>query len=358
VKGVCRPDELYEELKAKGSLAADYASLGIHDPLPTKALNKRALLDRFSGCLLGGAVGDALGRGVEGRSPGGRWIDEYQPWHGWRSGPKGTITDDTQFTMWLSQSMIANGAIDPQDLVQRFTAEHIRGIGQATSEFVRNVKVLGKRWYESGVVSAGNGVAMRSAPVGLFYREDVKALKLASILQAVVTHNDAMAIASGILTAHAIALLLTMQSSDLSSLVARQSLCHRLADVICGMELNATYQTRNTGEPATLEKRFRQDLPQWLEENPDPIEVNQRYWSGGYVLESLPHAFYCFLRSPDDLHQTLLQAVNSSRDSDTVAAIAGNLSGALNGVQAIPKAYLDELEYRRELEQMGHSLLQ
>jgi hypothetical protein len=60
-----RLDDLYKELKIKGSLTADYAGLGIHDSLPAKALDKRALLDRFSGCLIGGAVGDALGRGVE-----------------------------------------------------------------------------------------------------------------------------------------------------------------------------------------------------------------------------------------------------------------------------------------------------
>jgi ADP-ribosyl-[dinitrogen reductase] hydrolase len=355
--GVGRLNDLYEELRLKGSLAADYAGLGSHDPLPANALDKLALFERFSGCVLGGAVGDALGRCVEGRPPGEEWIKDYQLWHGWKSGPKGTITDDTQFTMWLSQSMIANGAVDPHDMVQRFTEERIRGVGQATSEFVRNVKIFGKRWYESGVVSAGNGVAMRSAPVGLFYRDDARELKLGSILQAAVTHNDAMAIASGILTAHAIALLLTMQPGDLGSLSARQAFCQRLARVICGMEPTGGYQTRNTKEPATLEQRFRQDLPQWLEENPDPIKVNHRYWSGAYVLESLPHAFYCFLRSPEDFRQTLLQAVNSSRDSDTIAAIAGNLSGALNGARAIPQPYLDDLEFRQELENLGHSLL-
>src|ERR1700730_17097335 len=72
----------------------------------------------------------------------------------------GTITDDTQFSMWLLQSLIANGGVEPHDLVHRFTAKKIRGIGQATREFVRNVKVLGKPLFESGVASAGNGVAM------------------------------------------------------------------------------------------------------------------------------------------------------------------------------------------------------
>jgi ADP-ribosylglycohydrolase len=288
---------------------------------------------------------------------GSEWVEDYRQWHGWKSGPKGTITDDTQFSIWLLQSLIANGGVEPHDLVHRFTAEKIRGIGKATRDFVRNVKVLGKPWFESGVVSAGNGVAMRSAPIGLFYREHSKALKLGSILQAVVTHNDSMAVAGGILTAYAIALLLAMQPSDLVPLVARQDFCRRLAKVIRGLEATGAYRTRNTEEPGTLEQRFRHDLPRWLEQNLDPIEINNHYWSGAYVLESLPQAFYCFLRSPEDFRETLLQAVNSSRDADTVAAIACNLSGTLNGARAIPQPYLDDLEFRQDLEHLAQSLL-
>jgi hypothetical protein len=65
-----RLTDLYEELKANGSLAVDYASLGGDDPLPANALDEGALAERFAGCLLGGAVGDALGRPLEGGSPG------------------------------------------------------------------------------------------------------------------------------------------------------------------------------------------------------------------------------------------------------------------------------------------------
>jgi len=57
------------------------------------------LRDRFRGALVGGAIGDAMGRANEGVSASearARRIREYQPWAGWRGGPKGTITDDTQ----------------------------------------------------------------------------------------------------------------------------------------------------------------------------------------------------------------------------------------------------------------------
>ncbi len=67
------------------------------------------LRDRFRGVLIGGVIGDAMGRANEGGRPsevGERQIRNYQPWHGWRSGPKGTITDDTQMTMWLAESIL------------------------------------------------------------------------------------------------------------------------------------------------------------------------------------------------------------------------------------------------------------
>lgn len=351
-----RLSQLYAEFRTKNPSTIDYATVGEPGDLPRPRLSTRELEERVAGCLLGGAVGDALGRAREGRNPGGEWITDYQPWHGWISGPKGTITDDTQFTMWLLQSLVQTDNLEPEDLVMRFTSETVRGIGQTTLAFVTNVKIGQKQWFESGVPGAGNGVAMRSSPVGLFFREDPAALKLASILQSVVTHDDPMAVASGIITAHAVAALLGTAPRDLEPLEVRQEFCVRLADLIRGMEAAGNYLTRNTREPATLEQRFREDLPRWLAENPEPLAVNERYWSGAYVLESLPHAFYCFLRTPTDFRETLLQAVNTSHDSDTVAAIACNLSGALNGVSAIPQAYLEELEFRDELVSLAQAV--
>ena len=180
------------------------------------------LRDRFRGALIGGAIGDAMGRANEGVRPSEarkRQIRDYQPWHGWRSGPKGTITDDTQMTMWLAESLLAaarrateagtpdlrDHLLDPDDLARRFTRERIRGIGQATREFVRNYGDRGLPWYEAGVVSAGNGTAMRAAPVGLVHLGDPYRIYRDSLLQSVVTHQDSMAIAAAACQAYATA---------------------------------------------------------------------------------------------------------------------------------------------------------
>jgi ADP-ribosylglycohydrolase len=105
------------------------------------------LRDRFGAALVGGAIGDAMGRANEGRparEARARKIREYLPWAGWHGGPKGTITDDTQMTIWLAEAILdevqrameagvadtPGHLVNPDDLAQRFTREEIRGIGQ------------------------------------------------------------------------------------------------------------------------------------------------------------------------------------------------------------------------------------
>ena len=342
--------------------------------LPTKEGNSR-FRDKIRGAIICGAIGDAMGRQVESQTPGTYdpvvW---YTPWHGWKSGPVGTITDDTQMTMWLAESLIANGRLNPDDLAKRFTREYIRGIGQATRQFVTNFKDRSLPWHLSGVASSGNGAAMRAAPVGIFFRNDFDELKLAAGLQAMVTHNDPMAIASSIVMAYATARLLRMDVRELDDLGTMTLFCRDLAEAIEGIEEGGNYATRNDGTPSSLVRRIGTDIPGFLEAKTPPGEVQKEFWSGAYVLESLPFALYCFLYSPGHFDRVLYNAVNESRDSDTVAAMACTLCGALNGLDAnmdrqdrsrhggycdshllsatpiaADKDYLEELEFRDEL---------
>jgi ADP-ribosylglycohydrolase len=103
------------------------------------------------------------------------------------------------------RGQLADCLIDPGDIIERFTREPIRVIGQATREFVHNLKDLGKPWYEAGVRSAGNGTAMRAAPVGLVHLGDLYRIYRDSLLQSVVTHRDSMAIAASACQAYAVA---------------------------------------------------------------------------------------------------------------------------------------------------------
>jgi ADP-ribosylglycohydrolase len=328
-----------------------------------------ALRDRFRGALVGGAIGDAMGRPNEGALrvvARERQLRDYQPWGGWRGGPKGRITDDTQMTMWLAESILAtagkvleagaSGArdllLEPHDLAERFTQERIRGIGQATRAFVHEYKVLGRPWYQAGVASAGNGTAMRAAPVGLVHFRDPYRIYRDSLLQSVITHRDSMAIAAAACQAYAVARAAAAPPSSLGPLEARLALCADLATLLEGLE-RPGYALRGGSGTASLHGRIGLEMPRYLQEGIAPFEG---WHNGAYVLESLPSALWCFLATPEDFEATLFTAVDAGHDADTVAAMACSVSGAYHGLSRLPSRLLDDLEFRDRLIELADGL--
>lgn len=312
------------------------------------------LLDLIRGSYVGLAVGDALGRYLEGLATDLVYLEEY-PSEDMDVPGKGFISDDTQLTMGLSFSLIENGGLHPNHIAGIYAQTKIVGPGRATLEALGKYK-QGVPWYACGTFSAGNGVAMRSSPIGIYYRNDYEALRIASILQAIITHNDHMVIASGILTALATKLVLNMKPDYLSSFENKLKFLKVLAESIKGIEDGEDYKTRNTKVSDSLINRLNNTLPEMLQENISLKEANRILWSGAYVLESLPFAMYAFLRTPQDFNKVLLDGVNYSHDSDTVGAIACSLAGAYNGRSVIDKKFTDTLERRYEIEKMAENL--
>ena len=75
------------------------------------------LRDRYRGALVGGAIGGAMGRPNEGTPTDvarGRRQRAYEPWRGWAAGPVGTVTDDTQMTLWPAESILATADRGPR----------------------------------------------------------------------------------------------------------------------------------------------------------------------------------------------------------------------------------------------------
>ena len=327
------------------------------------------LRDRFRGALIGGAIGDAMGRPNEGRPTEvtrERKIREYQPWHGWAGGPKGTITDDTQMTMWLAESILASTGraagtgegdlrdqvLDPDDLAKRFTRERIRGIGKGTRQFVRNYKDLGKPWHEAGIPSAGNGTAMRAAPVGLVHLGDPYRIYRDSLLQSVVSHRDSMAIAAASCQAYAVARAAAAPPGSLAPLANRVALCAELALLLDGLERPGYPLNGSTGA-ASLHGRIGTELPRFLSTGEAPFAT---WHNGAYVLGSFPCAVWCFLQSPDGFEETLFTAVDAGYDADTVAAMACTLAGAYHGYSRLPRRLIDDLEYHDRLLELADGL--
>jgi ADP-ribosylglycohydrolase len=314
--------------------------------------------DRFRGCLLAGAIGDALGRPAEGRSRKevrrrfGQLTD-FVPWRGWSGGPRGTITDDTQLTMCVAETLLAAGRFDPDDFARRLVAWLPSGRGKGAT-CVSAVEALIARvpWWDAGPASAGNGAAMRAAPVGLRYADDIDGLRVAAALSAAVTHADPMAVASAIAQALAVAWCLHQPAGKLDPVELVTVLGRVLDDVF-----DPGHPERRPGagpQPVRLVDRIR-ILPGLLDATPD--DAFDALYNGAFVLESLPAALWCFLASPEDPERVIVTAVSGGRDADTVAAMAGNLVGAYHGESALPARWTGDLEYAGDLRRLADGLL-
>lgn len=316
---------------------------------------------RVRGCLLGGALGDALGAPVEFESIR-RIRERYGP-EGltglaadWR-GKLGLITDDTQMTLFTVEGLIrrpevaglrraylrwldtqqhpapppANGVIRTGWLREQTWLYSRRAPGNACLSGLRNGQATAPVPFgERGPVnpdSKGCGTVMRSAPFGLRAPSPQHAFELAARC-AQITHGHP----TGYLAAGALAAVVHF-------LVAGEPLAEavrRAADLLL------TYPRH---EETTRALRTAVDLVATGAPGPEKVESLGGAW---VAEEALAIAVYCALTYPEagDLPQALLLAVNHSGDSDSTGAICGNLLGALHGETALPAEWIAQLEGR------------
>lgn len=325
------------------------------------------MLDLFRGSLLWGAVGDAMGREFEGapghvvtarHGPDGP--KKYEPWHGWTSGPTGTITDDTQLTMVVAESLIAaGGAFDADEYVPRLIQwlDYGRGKGRATTKAVRNLED-GVSWTESASTrAAGNGAAMRAAPIGLVHALDATpaALIRDAILFSMPTHAHPVGVGAAAVVAAGVAYLVRARLLGVLTLdtAAFVSWLADTADAVSPEPMQE--RRRPTFDMVTLAQRMRQAG----DTQTDEAALFDRFWSGALVIESLPCAVNAFVRSPDDPIGVLRASLRAGYDTDTIASMAGNFVGAWVGAEALRATHgpwWDELEYRDALIDLADGL--
>ncbi len=312
--------------------------------------------DRYRGAMLGTAIGDALGRPVESRSPErirARYglVTDFIPWLESDDGPAGKFTDDTEMSLCVAQSIIERGGIDPEDLADRFRAwgRIGRGMGSATRDACRRLE-FGYSWYEAGSASAGNGAAMRAAPIGLYDSVDVDALRTDAATTAVITHSDPTAAASTIIAAYTVAHLLHTPVGQFDA-----------DELLIGIEAIMV----DVEDPALPERRDRRSVVTLLQRVRDVFAMRDRCleeifaltYNGAFVLESLPAALAAFLSSPEDPEQVIISAVNGGYDADTIGAIAGAFAGAHHGESGLPGRWIDGIEFRTGLEGVADELV-
>jgi ADP-ribosylglycohydrolase len=325
----------------------------------------RTLDSAFRGAMLGLAVGDAFAYPCEFRSraailgafgPAGltEMVALHDPrWPEWpmilgARHPPGTYTDDTQMSIAVARALLdpASGVSAGDDLdalmramAARFvawshSADNDRAPGQTCMTACERL-ADGVPWRQAGVAdSKGCGSAMRVAPVGLRFHRDPDRLLEVARASSLLTHGHDAAVEGAAAAALLVALALERASpEDMYRAVAEQC-CPRSADfAACWARL-----------PALLDA-------------PPEVALSEDGLGEGWVAEeAVASALYCVWRTPADFRQTVITAANTDGDSDSIACIAGGISGALNGVEAIPARWRDTVENAAMLVEIADAL--
>ena len=301
-------------------------------------------MDSYShilGCILGAAVGDAAGLRREGLSR--RRAQQLYGAENVRPElvcGRGFCSDDTEHTLLVGYSLALTGC-NPSNferelarLFKRWIATAPVGVGFATLKACIKL-VLGFGPTRSGVHSAGNGPAMRSALLGVVANSNEQLVEL-NRRSTRLTHTDPRAEEGALLIARAAGMTLSgSRQTPLGFL--REAARSLTGDELCSRIGNATI---------ALERG----------ESPQEFADSQGWGNGvtGYVNQTVPAALYCWARFPDDLRACVTNAVLLGGDTDSVASIAGAVCGANMGADAVPRDWTEQLgEWPRTTEWMA-----
>lgn len=307
-------------------------------PLPVPAwpaLTRDQARDRAMGCLLGLAVGDAVGAAVEFKPrdsfpaltgmPGGGPFD-LKP---------GEWTDDTTMALCLAQSLLAAGTVDLDDFMQRLRAWFEHGentvpgrcfdIGNTTRAAIENYIATGSA--ASGRTepdSAGNGSLVRLAPLAIFAAGDADTATFLALKQSRATH------------AHP-------ECLDACKLFGAQ-----LRDALDGADKDAATRQRVM---SLSSKVLFISAGEWR------TKTRAQVSGSGYVVDTLEAALWSVWQT-GNFRDAVLMAANLGDDADSVAAVAGQLAGALYGASAIPPEWLETLAWRQKIEDLAAELFE
>lgn len=286
-------------------------------------------LDRALGCLAGLAVGDALGTTLEFKRPGS--FDSIDDMIG--GGPfdlkAGQWTDDTSMALCLAESLLECGGMDLGDQAGSYVSWWKEGyfsstghcfdigntVSHALAKFVRDGNPTSG---STDPQTAGNGSIMRLAPVPIYFKDPLEAIRQSGESSR-TTHQAPACIGA----------------------------CRYMGGMLRGLIDGATKEQVLVpfNHPAELKwDQFDESIAavaegSFKEKEPPAIR------GSGYVAQALEAALWAFHRS-DNFRDGALLAVNLGNDADTTGAIYGQIAGAYYGLKGIPVQWLDKLHQR------------
>jgi ADP-ribosylglycohydrolase len=243
----------------------------------------------------------------------------------------------------MLESLLRHGRVIPDELAVIFSSRRIFGIGRTVASFIRAYQ-QGKPWYAAAPRSAGNGALMRIAPVVVPHLgRPSAALWTDAILVGAVTHNDRSSIAACVAFVGLLWDLLAMAASP-SPGWWLDAYCARARQLEGDARLEARHPTLRYRGP--IWRLVDTEVRRALGEELPVLRACDRWYSGAFLLETVPSALYILARHADDPELAIVRAVNDTRDNDTIAAIVGAAVGALHGRSALPQRWIAGLAGR------------
>lgn len=297
-------------------------------------MNSSSQKQAILGCLLGTAVGDALGLPAERLSRRRVAAMKLGERHRFVFG-RGMFSDDTEHTLMLAAALVEHK--DKAAAMQRALGWKLRwwllalpaGVGLSTAKAILRLWI-GFPAKKAGVRSAGNGAAMRSAIIGVVFGDDVAKRQAFALAACRLTHTDPRAEESALLVAEA------------ASMAARHLPSHEapsvLEKLIVSDEMKARFATLKSALSA------QKSVVDYAE------EIGCGYGVSGFAPNTVAVALFAWLRHRGDFESAVRSVIQCGGDTDTVAAITGAICGAETGEAGIPLAWTNGiLEWPRSL---------
>lgn len=279
------------------------------------------MTDPVLGCLLGGALGDALGGPYENKKlPFAVTLDRE-----WR------LSDDTQLTIATCEAIVGTRKVDPAaiaaTLAEWYRQRRFSGLGASTLKALSEL-AAGGHWAlvgRKGEHAAGNGAAMRIAPLAFFCdTTDESARRTIRDVCRVTHHNEDAYVG-------ALAVVVAVRAAWLGTWPRDGALLERVAG-----SLPDTSVRDRLFELGSLRDVSLADL-------------GARFGTSGHVVESVPLALAAAERLATGFETVLVDVVSGGGDTDTIASIAGQVMGASLGASRLPGDWLARLQSESEL---------
>jgi ADP-ribosylglycohydrolase len=271
----------------------------------------RFMRNQVLGCILGGAIGDAMGVPHEGKRPPIEISD----------GDKWRLSDDTQLTLATCEAISScSGSVDPAVIADRFAEWHrasrVTGMGASAYKALSEL-VAGGHWAlvgRKGDRAAGNGAAMRAAPLAFCLNPNDEAARRTIRDVCRITHHHEEAYAG------ALAVVMAVRAAASGLWNGSNNLLLPVTQVL----------------PDT-QTRDRLVALVGIEEETSLREIARRFGCSGYIVESVPLALCGASRIQRLGFKTvLMELIACGGDTDTNASIAGQVMGALIGRKRLP----------------------